>query len=811
MFRNYIRVAIRNLWKNKTYSFINVFGLTLGLACFLLIALYVFDELTFDRFHANTNHIYRLVETKQSPQGKESKIASVSYKLSEQAIATIPEVKKAVRLAAFGRTNVSDPAGTNVFYESFLTANPEFTQVFDFKFLEGDRETALKAPGSVLITEEMALKLYNARSVVGRTLRTDRDSTPYTVTGVLENFPSNSHLSFNLIFSESSLTGDGYQRFIASDWSSNTFPTYVLLDKKADPRVASEKINQLVASHRTGAEAKSEFTLQPLSAVHFHSAGIEGTANERKGNLSYIYVFSIVAIFVLLIACINYMNLTTARFASRGKEIAVRKVAGADRRNLVTQFLSEAFIMAVISLVLAIIATWLLLPAFNQFTQKDLNLNIQTDYRIWIGVFATVVIVGLFAGAYPAFFQSRLKPYLLLKSKIRQGKGQLSLRRGLVVFQFSLSIIMIIATIIVFMQMKYVNTANMGFNKEQLLVVDINSGLVRRSAEAIKSEYSALPAVKSVSVTSRVPGEWKIIPRVKVGKKGAGTGMSDMYLMAADDQFLKTFEIRLIKGRNFSNGPADSSAILINESAAAILGITEPSEQLVEIPSVDFNGNVNTFDQPFQARVVGITKDFNFRSLREKISPMVIAYRDNPVHNIDYFTVRLNTENVRSTLKDLENILHAKDPKHLFEYNFLDQQWDNFYREDQKRQAIFLVIAILTILIACLGLFGLATYAAEQRIKEIGIRKVLGASVTNLMAMLSRDFTGLVLIAAVIAVPVSWWMMNSWLNDFAYRTKIYWWVFVLAGGLAFIIALLTVGFKAMKAALVNPVKSLRTE
>ena len=635
---------------------------------------------------------------------------------------------------------------------------------------------------------------------------------PYTITGILQNFPSNSHISFNLLFSESSISGQRYKDFIASDWSSNNYTTYLMLDKEANAEKATQKLNQLIAANSSSnSKTKSSFSLQPLTAIHFHSAGIEGTPAERKGNLSYIYVFSIVALFVLLIACINYMNLTTARFANRGKEIAVRKVTGALRSNLVGQFLSEALLMAVIALILSLGIAKLLLPAFNAFTQKQLDLGLATDPRIWVGIFATVLIVGLFAGAYPALFQSRLKPLLLLKNKIQQSKGQLSLRKGLVVFQFFLSIIMIVSTIVVFMQMKYVDTADMGFNKEQLLVVDINSGAVRRGAETIKTEYAKVPAVRSVSVTSRVPGEWKIIPKVKAKMQGSSGVENDMFFMTADDQFLKTFEISLINGRNFSTSPADSSAVMINETAAKMLGIKEPSEQLIEIPSIDFNGNVSNLGQPFRARVVGITTDFNFRSLREKVAPLILAYRNNPVHNIDYFTVRLTTGNVEQTLKQLEGILHKVDANHLFEYNFLDKQWDNFYRDDQKRQIIFLVIAALTILIACLGLFGLATYAAEQRIREIGIRKVLGASVSGIVTMLSKDFVKLVLVASVLAIPVAWWLMNSWLSDFAYRTKIYWWVFVLAGALALFVALFTVGLKAVKAAIANPVKSLRTE
>jgi len=815
MLRNYLKIALRNLWRNKVYSSINIFGLTAGLVCFLLIALYVFDELTYDGFHSKAGRIYRVINEKTSPEGKESKIAAVGYKIADQATADIPEVKMAARFTSSGRINIADPVSTNTVHELFVTANPAFLQVFDFELLEGNRATALTAPRSVILTEETAKRIYGVSSVVGRTLKADVDSLPFIVTGILKDFPSNSHLSFNLIFSESSRTGKRYLKFINSDWTSNNFSTYLVLDKNAHVAKATQKLNQMVAGNRkNNTDGKSKLTLQPLTSIHFHSAGIEGdnTRREKKGNLSYIYVFSIVALFVLLIACINYMNLTTARFANRGKEIAVRKVAGAVRANLVSQFLSEAFVMAVLALILALVITKLVLPSFNAFAEKQLELTVSTDYRIWTGIFATVTLVGLFAGSYPAIFQSGLKPLLLLKNKVQQGKGHLSLRKGLVVFQFALSIMMIIATLVVFLQMKYVNTANMGFNKEQLVAVDINSGAVRRGAETIKSEYAKIPGIKSVSATSRVPGEWKVISKIKAKHQGSAAEGDDMYFFTADDQFLKTFEIGLLKGRNFSTATlADSSAILINETAAAVLGIKEPSEQMVEMPSLDYNGNIETLDEPFRARVVGITRDFNFRSLREKIAPMIIAYQKNPVDRIDYFAVRLATGHADQTLKQMESILHKIDPNHLFEYNFLDKQWEIFYRDDKKRETIFLAIAVMTILIACMGLFGLATYAAEQRIREIGIRKVLGASIVQLIGMLSKDFVKLVVIAAMIAIPIAWWMMNSWLKDFAYRTKIYWWVFLIAGSMALIIALCTVGLKALKAAVANPVKSLRTE
>jgi putative ABC transport system permease protein len=812
MFGNYVKIAFRNLWKQRIFSFINLFGLTTGLTCFLLIALYIFDEMTYDAFHKKAGSIYRVVETKTSPGGKETKVVSVAANIANTAKKDFPEVSEASRFSMLGRSNISNTENQKVFYESFFVADASFLKIFDFPLVEGDPASALDAPHSVVVTDETALRIFGEKNVVGKSIITDRDSLPYKITAVV-SIPDNSHLKFNLLFSESTLyASERFMNFLNTDWSSNTFVTYLLLKQGQESYTAS-KIDRLVqANRKDDGSGKSSFMLQPLRKIHFHSAGMEGDM-DRPGNTMHLYVFGIVALFVLLIACMNYMNLTTARFAGRSKEIAVRKVAGATRQNLVRQFLTEACLLTAIALFLSLILVKLILPSFNAFAEKRIGFGWNTDYRIWVGIILTAVFAGLASGTYPAFFQSKMKPYLLLKSKIPLGKGSLPVRRLLVVFQFSLSIIMIVATIVVYQQLKYVDTADMGFNKEQLLVVDINSGSVRRSAETIKTEFARIPSVKSVTVSSRVPGEWKVIPKVKLTMPGKfSTQGEDIYFLGVDEQFLQTFGVKLKEGRNFTGAdPADSTSVLLNEAAAKILGVQQVSGQMVRIPSVAFSGNASELERPFDAKIIGIVKDFNFQSLREKVAPMALAWQRNPVHNIDYFTARVGTSNIPATLKSMQQVLRKIDASHLFEYNFLDKQWDLFYREDEKRQAIFLVIALLTILIACLGLFGLATYAAEQRIKEIGIRKVLGASVGHIVGMLSKDFARLVLIACLIAIPVAWWSMNSWLQDFAYRIQIRWWVFALAAAGALGIALLTVGFQTVKAALSNPVKNLRTE
>jgi putative ABC transport system permease protein len=815
MLRNYFKIAFRNLLKYRAYSLINIFGLMMGIACFLVIALYIFDELTFDSFHSNADNIYRVVEERTSESGKQTKVSSVAYQLGKQAPGKLPGVVSTIRLEVRGRTVVKNEATNAAFQEEWWQVNPEFLRLFDFKMIAGDRNTAISQPRTMVVTEETALKYFGTTDVVGKTLDVGQDL--YKITGVLENFPANSHIRLNLIVGQSSVTNKWYNDFISNDWSSNSFFTYLQLEPHTDITKLEQQIGQLVNSNRTKPGAKpGKFILQPLKDIHFYSDDIDSrqarTGIRPNGNILYIYVFSIVAAFVLLIACINYINLTTARFSNRAKEIAILKVAGADRKNIVFQFLSEAMLMTLIALVLALALVKLTLPLFNDFSGKHLVLGLDMDNRIWMGIVVIALLVGLSSGIYPAFIQSRFKPFMLLKNKVNFGKGSLSIRQSLVVLQFTLSIIMIVATMVVYLQLQYVNTRDMGFNKDQLVVIDINSGAVNRAAETFRTEYTKLPGVTSVCASSRVPGEWKVMHRVKVGMQGETKEGNDMYFVGTDHYFLPTFEIKLASGRNFNNkGNVDSGTVIINETAAKLLGITTATEQFVSIPSYDYGGDNRPLKIPFTARVIGIVKDFNFRSLHEPVAPLVLTWHKNPMVGLDYYTARISATNVNETLKRMEEIMHTIDRGHLFEYHFLDKQWDLFYQEDQKRQIIFLGVAIMTILIACLGLFGLATYAAEQRIKEIGIRKVLGASVTGIVSLLSKDFIKLVAIAVLVAVPISWWSMHNWLKNFAFRIDISWWMFAVAAVLALLIAIVTVSFQAIKAALANPIKSLRTE
>jgi putative ABC transport system permease protein len=803
MLKNYLKIALRTLSKNKLQSLINITGLAFGMTCFFLIALYLFDEWTFDAFHVNASRIYRITEQRTSPNGKQTHVASVAYQVSKYAKTSMPEVENTVRVALLGRTNVSNQEAQHVFYKQLIFADQSFFPVFDYKLIAGDRTTALQQPFTVVVTRDMAQNLFGTVDAVGKIIHTDGFEPPFQVTAVCENIPRNSSFQFDILFSEATIESlPAFAERIRSDWSSNQFETYLLLKENAQPQSVAAKIRNAVAAHLTADQKAGIFALQPLRDIHFYSGNIENSA-ERMGDLTYVYIFAIIAGFVLLIACINYINLTTARASRRAKEIGIRKVAGANRAGLTGQFLMESMLITLISLFIALIAVQVILPAFNAFTEKALSLGVASDVRIWIGIGLATLITGLLSGSYPALLLSRFRPSLLIKGgSATPGSGG-GLRRSLVVFQFTLSVIMIVATLVVYLQLRYVQTKNLGFNKEQLVVVDINSGSVRKNFETIKSEYSKLAGVSQVSVSSRVD--------VRIPTARAGVN-SKMAFIGADENFLKTFGIQLQAGRNFgSNAAADSSAVLINETAARELGIKTPGDQLIEIPGMGDGGNMNPLDQPFKARVVGIVKDFHFRSLRETIAPMVIGYRINPLQPIDYFTVRVSGNEAQKTIGQLEYILQQVDPKHLFEYHFLDQQLALFYREDAKRETIFVLMALATVFIACLGLFGLAAFTAEQRTKEIGVRKVLGASVGSIVTLLSKDFLKPVLIAILIATPVAWYAMNQWLQDFAYKIDVEWWMFVLAGTLAVGIALVTVCFQSIKAALMNPVKSLRSE
>lgn len=822
MIKNYFKIAWRSLWKNKLYTTLNVAGLTFGISCFLLIGLYLFDELTFDEQHSKADRIYRVIENK-TVNGEATTIAAAGYKLAEESKRSIGEVENTTYIQRTGRANLLTPENpTNFFQETVTVADEQILEIFDFPLIAGDKKTALQEPNSIVINEDLARRLFNKTDVLGKTLQFSFWEPPLRITGVLKNHPRNSSFDFSSVMSEASFRLDtNYKRMLASDWLSNNFSVYALLRPGAKAKTVSEKITKVVHDNfQAPAGTSFSYSLQSLKDIHLNSKGIvDGARNSNvdaipQGSAYYIKIFSFIALFVLLIAGINYMNLTTARASARLKEIGVRKSVGAFQSHLIKQFLFESLLVTFISFFLALGVVNLLLPAFNQFANKQLSLGFaNTDHRIWIYAIAFVTVIGLLSGSYPALLLSRFKPVLLLKGFKLKNRTDLSLRKGLVIFQFTISVVMIIGTIVLFLQVRYLNNTNLGFNKDLLVVIDVNTNKARSNFEAVKNEMAKISTVKNVSVTSRVPGEWKTYRTIKIKNMGSTDETKVAYMFGADKDFIKTFEVKLLNGRNFDS-PNDSASIIINETAAKMLGITEASDQIVEIPSASRGGSfvpLNRENIPFKPRVIGIVKDFHFQSLRDKIEPLVLAYNNNPIHVIDYYSARIEAKDIPGTLDKLKTVMVNNDKDDPFEYHFLDDQLALFYVEDERRQTLLIWVALATIFIACLGLFGLATYSAEQRVKEIGVRKVLGATVINLASLLSKEFLKLVLIANGIAFPIAWWATNKWLQEYAYHINIEWWVFGLAGASAIIIALLTVSYQAVRAALINPVKNLRTE
>ncbi|MBD2701182.1 ABC transporter permease [Spirosoma sp. BT702] len=821
MLRNYLKISLRTLSRNKLYTALNVAGLTFGISCFLLIGLYLFDELTFDQQHRNASRMYRVIEHK-NVKGEGTTVAAGSYKLAEESKKNIAEVEKTARIRRTGRANLINPENPVNFQETVTIADENLLQLFDFPLLEGDKNTALKEPNSIILNEDLAMRLFDKTQVMGKTLKFGFMDSPLKVTGILKNHPRNSSFDFNSVISDASFyNADYYKQTMASDWSSSSFSVFVLLKPNTNSESVSAKMTNLIlANYKPEIGTSLSYSLQPLKDIHLRSEGIlDGARNSNveaipQGNLLYINIFSFIALFVLCIAGINYMNLSTARASNRLKEIGVRKSIGAERSNLVKQFLFEALLVTSFSFALSLLVVNVLLPSFNQFTNKQLSLGFGTNYRIWGMAIAATAIIGLLSGSYPAFLLSGFKPVLLLKGLKIKHSGSLSLRKGLVVFQFTLSTVLIVGTIVLFQQVRFMNTTNLGFNKDLMVVIDVNTRAARDRFETIKTEMEKIPSVKNVSATSRVPGEWKTIRMVKINPQGHTDNTNVSYLFGADKDFTKTYDVKLLKGRNFAN-PADSSTVLLNETAAKLLNINEPSDQPVEIPLVSERGGgfepVNKDNTPFKARVIGIVKDFHFQSLHDRIEPLILAHINNPIHHIDYYTARIDANNIPETLEKLKTVMVNADQDDPFEYHFLDQQLARFYLEDARRQTLLIWVALATIFIACLGLFGLATYSAEQRIKEIGVRKVLGASVVNLATLLSKDFLKLVLIANGIAFPIAWWATDNWLQEYAYHIEIKWWMFAVAGVLAITIALLTVSYQALKAASMNPLKSLQTE
>jgi len=811
MFKNYFKIALRNLWKHKGFSIINIIGLAMGLACFIMIAMYVVDELSYDKYNDKAERIYRI--NSDIRFGGTDLIMAVS---ADPMGATLkkdyPQVEEYTRIYASSGSRLIKKGNDYINEDRVSNADSTLFDVFTFPAITGDTKTALNEPNTVVITESIAKKYFGGTSAaIGKNVETDeRGSTLYKVTAVIKDIPHNSHFNYDFFFSMDNVD----YRF--GNFLSHNFHTYVLLKPGTDYKEFNKNFKQVIDRYilpqakqfmkiesmddfaKTG--NKLEYSLIPLTDIHLHSSRqVELGVN---GNIQYVYIFSAVALFILLIACINFMNLSTARSAGRAKEVGIRKVLGTEKRSLIGQFLTESTLMAFLALLLAFVFTWLSLSWFNSIAGKEMQISVLLNPQYLIFLFLLPVIVGILAGSYPAFFLSSFQPIAVLKGKINSGFKKSNLRSSLVVIQFTTSIILITGTIIIYNQLNYIQTTKLGFNKDQVLVIN-NPGVQRENREAFKNEIAKLNGVKSasfagylpVSNSSRSDNTYSTEP---VMNEKNGFNMQNWNI---DYNYIPTMGMEIIKGRNFSpEFGSDSSAMIINESTANVLGFENPIGKKV-YSSTGPDGVSISYN------IIGVVRNFNYESLRKNVGPLSFQLGNNRWAS----AYRVSTADIAGLLKSVESKYKEMAPGMPFSYEFLDESFDQMYREEQRVGKVALTFSLLAVLIACLGLFGLATYMAEQRTKEIGVRKVLGASVPDVVSMLSKDFLKLVFISFVIAVPVSWWGMNKWLQDFAYRISIGWWIFIAAGVIAMLIALFTVSFQAIKAALANPVKSLRTE
>jgi len=809
MLTNYLKIAWRNLMKYKLISFINLFGLTVGLTCCLLITIYVLHELSYDRYNENADRIYRITRTFNNTEGVVSlKLSTVSSPFGYYLPTDYPDIQKMTRLLNNGITPLQ--YRDKLFNEKdAYFADENLFDMFTVKVLRGNPKTALIGPYSVMLTEETASKYFGTEDPMDKILKFNNRFS-LKVTGVYRAFPSNAHMHPGMLISFSTLKDTAIygEENLRTSWGDNSFFTYLMFPKgyPVDQMRASFPafVDRRMDKSNYNGMRPSLFTrldLQKLTDIHLHSH-MDYEA-EPNGDIKRVYVFSFIALFILLIACINYMNLSTARSALRAREIGIRKVVGASRKELVMQFLSESVLLTVLANLLAFSMLYFLLPFLNRLSGEDLSLGVL--YKPWVILLMLVTpfAVGLLSGAYPALFISSFEPIKTLKGLFRANGSHLSLRQVLVGAQFAISIILIISTIVVYRQMQYIQQAALGYDKEHVVIMPYNNQ-VHDHYEAFRTELLRDAGLRDVARSSRIPTGRLLdgLDAYTLSGDSMKPVQSDLRYLAVDYDFVATYGIPVAAGRNFSRTfGVDTSNFLINETAAAALGWTPVSNAVGN----DFKyGGV-------QGHIIGVVGDFHFESLHQKIAPMVFALPSPSQNFFNALSVKIAGANTDAAMSALEKSWKKYYPEVPYEYTFLDDNFDKLYQSEQKQGSLFTLFACIAILIACLGLFGLSAFAISQRTKEIGIRKVLGAETGGIVMLLSKDFVRLVGIAALIAFPVAWYAMHRWLLDFAYRTNISWWIYLLAAAIALLIALVTVGFQAVRAAWLNPVKSLRSE
>ncbi|GAA3926053.1 FtsX-like permease family protein [Chitinophaga oryziterrae] len=803
MFKNYFKIAVRNLWNNKVFSAINILGLAIGLAICLLIALFVTDELGYDKYNEKADRIYR-VNADFLVNGSTFKERLSPAQLGATLVNDYPQIENSVRMIDFGDMLIKKGEQTLVEHNTAF-ADSSLFDVFTLSLITGNPKTALTLANTMVISESMAKKYFNTTDALGKTLLVDNINT-YTISGVMKDMPANSHIHLNFI---RAMAGNNESR--DDHWMSDNFTTYILVKPGTDEAMLNTYLKQVTKKYMEPALMKMTgssisdiekkgghfgYNVIPVTKIHLFSTLTSEI--EPSGNIQYVYSFIVIAIIILLIACVNFMNLSTARSAGRSKEVGVRKVLGSQRSNLISQFLVESVLTSFIALVLAILMAAVLLPFLNELSGKQLMLDIFAANRMLVSLVLTAIVVGLLAGSYPAFFLSSFEPVKVLKGKIATGFKGGWLRNSLVVFQFATAVILIVGTLVIYSQLNYIRNKKLGYKREQVLVLG-NTASLWTHAQTFKEEILHIPGVEAVTMAGSMPTSTSlntgIFSKDAAASEGQVLGLTQW---SVDADYIPTLGMEMAKGRNFSPKlSTDSQTVIINETAARLLGFTKDP-----LNKVLYNGG-----NPFN--VIGVVKDFNAGSLRSKIPPVVFQLTETR----DRMALRITADKISSVIPQIEKAYHGMDKMagQPFIYFFLDDDFNRLYNAEQRTGKLFLSFAFFAILIACLGLFGLVTYAAEQRTKEIGIRKVLGSSITGIVTLLSKDFLKLVGIALIIGSPLAWFIMNRWLEDFAYRINISWWVFAMAACCAIAITLITVSFQTIKAALANPVRSLKSE
>ena len=818
MYKSYFKISLRHLIRNKTFTIINVFGLTIGFLSFMLLGLYIQDELSFDSFHKDSGCMYRMLQHEKQEDGTVRNAAEIAGLIVKESAASFTEIEEYCRITAFGRAGLgNDP--DNRSYHRIVSADVNFFTFFDFPLIEGSKDLVLRNPGEVVLNESLAKKYFGYESAVGKRIWSSwsQEGKPleFTVVGVMKDFPKNSHLQIEALFSEATWPAlfNWYNDFVSTDWASNSYVTYVKLKENTNRVALSSNIQSLVKTHYPTARFfKSEFSFQPFNQVHLYSENIQG--NDFNSNATgikpfYLYIFGLVGFLLLLIASLNYMNLATAAAFKRTREIGMRKSLGAPRGQLVAQFIIDSILIASLSFILSIGLLNLLFPFFKAFTQKEILLT-SLPLSSYLMLLGSVFLTAILSAIYPAIISLKVSTVRALKGEMKAINQSFSIRKMLLAAQFTVSIVMIASTLVIYNQLKFMREKDLGMDVESLLVIDINSGNLRRNFETVKAEFAKPVEVVSITTSTRVPGEWKSFPIATVNTEG-DSRKNEMIFVGIDNDFLQTYDIKLIEGRNFNSGISDSLKVILTESGVKQLGLTNPIGQVIEIPTIRTGADIEQLDRIFKAEVVGVAKDFHFESLKKSLMPVIFGAPNTAIQRIDYYTLKIKTANWDKTISALKEINRKVDPDSPMEYTFLDNHFEEFYQADTKRGQIFLTFSIIIVLITCMGLFALVSYSVESRTKEIGVRKVLGASVYSIIGLVSKEFLVLVLAAGVIGLPVSWYFMNSWLQEFAYRIPLGVWIFVLAAFVSLLIAFATIAIRTFNAARANPVQSLRSE